>query len=289
MPAYNAARTLRDSVQSVLEQTVRDIEVIVVDDGSTDGTLEAARAIDDPRVTVLSQPNAGVSAARNTGARASRGNYVAFLDSDDLWLPFKLERQLEILDRNPEVHAVQSGVIYVDDRLRTLSVRRCEEWKDPVLDTLCFRNLPAFPSTVVFTREKFSERGGFDPSLVILEDWDLAIHAARHWELRSVPEPLALYRVHQGNRSRDVSIHVEPGERVLQRVFADPELPARVRLKERSVYARFYLMLAGGAFRARDWGNCARWVVRAARLDPRTLGHVASLPLRRVSRRLSRR
>jgi hypothetical protein len=184
---------------------------------------------------------------------------------------------------------VQSGVIYVDDGLRTLSVRRCDDWKDPVLDTLYFRNLPAFPSTVVFTREKLLERGGFDSSLVILEDWDLAIHAARHWGLRSVREPLALYRVHPGNRSRDVSIHVEPGERVLRRVFADPDLPPHVRRKKRSVYARLYLMLAGGAFRARDWVNCARWGARAATLDPKTLGHVAALPLRRVSRRLSRR
>jgi glycosyltransferase involved in cell wall biosynthesis len=289
VPAYNAARTLPETVQSVLDQSMRDIEVIVVDDGSTDETLETARAIDDPRVTVLPQPNGGVSAARNNGARAARGRYVAFLDSDDLWLPHKLERQLEILEREPDVHAVQAGVVFVDDGLQPLSVRPCADWEDPLLDTLYFRNLPAFPSTVIITREKLLERGGFDTSLVILEDWELAVHAAWHWDLRSVHEPLGLYRFHPGNRSRDVSIHVEPGERVLARIFADPELPEHVRRKKRSVYARLYLMLAGGSLRARDWRGCARWGARAVARDPTTLGHVLALPLRRLSRRLSRR
>jgi glycosyltransferase involved in cell wall biosynthesis len=289
VPAYNAARTLPETVRSVLDQTVRDIEVIVVDDGSTDGTVEAAHAIDDRRVTVMSQPNAGVSAARNTGAQAARGRYVAFLDSDDLWLPHKLERQLEILEREPGVHAVQAGVIFVDDALEPLSVRRCVDWSDPLLDTLYFRNLPAFPSTVVFRREKLLERGGFDTSLVILEDWELAVHAAWHWGLQSVHEPLGLYRFHPGNRSRDVGIHVEPGERVLGRIFADPELPPHIRRKKRSVYARLYLMLAGGSLRARDWRGCARWGARAVIRDPAALLHVLALPVRRLSRRLSRR
>jgi glycosyltransferase involved in cell wall biosynthesis len=289
IPAYNAVATVGDAVASVLEQTVDDLEVLVVDDGSDDGTRAVVEAIADPRLHLIRQENAGVCAARNAGIRVARGDYVALLDADDLWLPVKLERQLAVFKQEPDVHAVQAGAIFVDDRLRTLSVRPCVDSKDPVLDTHYFLNLPAFNSAVVFTREKLLERGGYDTSLVILEDWELAIHAARHWGLRGVREPLVLYRVHPGNRSRDVGIHVEPGERVLRRIFADPELPERIRRKKRRVYARLDLMLAGGALRARDWRGCARWGIRAATRDPRTLGRVLALPARRVSRRLSRR
>ncbi len=265
MPAFNAEHTISPAIASVLAQTVAELEVIVVDDGSSDRTVEAASTTGDDRVKVISQANAGAAAARNTGLAASAGRYVAFLDADDLWLRFKLERQLAFLASRPEVKAVQSGVFYVDDGLNVLSVRRCSPWVDRVVDTLMFRNLPAFPSTVVFVREALEGIGGFDPSLVILEDWSLAVEAARVCNLESVVEPLALYRVHGGNRSQDLGIHIEPGFRVLRRVFGDPGLPAHDRARKRDVYARFFMMRAGGAFGNGQWREWARWTARARR------------------------
>ena len=285
VPAYNAERTVAATLGSVLSQTVKQIDVIVVDDGSHDRTAEVADATGDPRVRVLSQGNAGAAAARNTGLAAAEGRYVAFVDADDLWLPRKLERQLAVLEGRSDVTAVQSGVLYVDDALTVLSVRACVPWKDRVLDTLMFRNLPAFPSTVVFLREALEELGGFDPSLVILEDWSLAVEAAMRCNLESVEEPLALYRVHPGNRSRDLGIHVEPGHRVLARVFADPNLPRHVRDRKSQVYARFFAMLSGGALQNRQWPDVARWGAKAALTDPRTLLYMVARPARRIRRR----
>ncbi len=111
IPAYNAAQTLKATVQSVFEQTVQDFEIVIVDDGSKDDTLKVAQSIadSDSRVKVISQPNGGAAAARNTAVRATTGKYLALLDADDLWVAHKLERQIEFLEKNPSVQAVQCG------------------------------------------------------------------------------------------------------------------------------------------------------------------------------------
>jgi glycosyltransferase involved in cell wall biosynthesis len=288
VPAYNAARTLRAAVESILLQTVGDIEVIVVDDGSEDDTAEVARAIADPRVRLVSQANGGASAARNAGIRSARGQYVAFLDADDLWLPHKLARQLALFGSRRDVHAVHCGATYVDDELRVLSVRPCRPWRDPLLDVLLFKNLAAFPSTLLAKREKL-ERRGFDTALVMHEDWDVAIHAARHWNLQPVEAPLTLYRVHRGNRSRDVERHLASGLRVLNRAFADPSLPTRIQSRRRTVYARYYTMLAAAALKYGQWRKGARWTVTAIGIHPIALAYMGKLALRHAGRRLSRR
>jgi hypothetical protein len=102
-------------------------------------------------------------------------------------------------------------------------------------------------------------------------------------------EPLVLYRVHAGNQSKQLELHVEPGERILSKVFADPNLPSDVVARRRYVYARFYAMLCGGAFQLRRGSDAAFWARRAIASDPRVIGYLASLPLRRIQKRLSRR
>jgi glycosyltransferase involved in cell wall biosynthesis len=288
IPAYNAERELRQAVESALAQTAGDLEVIVVDDGSTDGTRAVAEGFDDPRVRAVSQENAGAAAARNAGIAVASGEYVAFLDADDAWLPTKLERQLAVLESRPEVQAVQSGAYWVNNDFRLLSVRRCRASSDPLLDALRFRNMPAAPTTLVIERSRLDEIGWFDPSLEILEDWEMMIRAARYCNLASLEDPLALYRVHPGNRSRDLDIHIEPGFKVLGRLFDDPELPPRVRGRKRELYARFYTMLAGGALKVKSFRDCARWGARALRTDPRMIGYFIAMPYRHLRWRRTR-
>jgi hypothetical protein len=215
--------------------------------------------------------------------------YVGLLDADDIWMPHKLERQLEVLDRGSEVHAVQSGALFVDANLRVLSERPCHPSVDALLETLRFQNMPCNMSTLLIERRMFDEMGLFDTTLEILEEWDMAIKVARHCGLVSIEEPLSLYRVHPGNRSRNLDIHIAPGFKVLARVFDDSTLPPHIRAHEREIYGRFYTMLAGGAFRSHRWKDCLAWGLRAAHTDPSMLGYMAQLPVRRVSRLLSRR
>lgn len=288
IPAYNAARTLEETVQSALSQTMSDFEIIIVDDGSSDNTSEVARSIKDERIRVLTQPNGGVAAARNTGIRAAVGKYVALLDSDDLWVAHKLERQLEVLEADETVHAVQSGATFVNDSLEVISVRLCFPTKNALLETLLFQNLPNNMSTLVLARHKFDEMGYFDTELEILEEWDMAIKVARYCNLVSLEEPLSLYRVHPGNRSRNLEIHIQPGLLVLSRLFGDPTLPSGIRAKKRLIYAHFYTMLSGGALKVGRWGECAKWAGKALMTHPSSLAYMAALPLRRVRRWRSR-
>jgi len=288
IPAYNADRTFKDTVQSVFEQTVQDFEIVIVDDGSKDNTIETAQSIEDSRVKVISQSNGGASAARNTGIKAAKGEYVAFLDADDLWMPHKLERQLAVLTGEENVTAVQSGVYYVTDNLEVISVGRCVESKDVLLETLLFKNLPGLMSTLIVKRSVFEKIGYLNTNLVILEDWELAIRLSRYCNLQSIEEPLALYRQFPGNRSKDLSIHIEPGFLILERLFNDPTLPPHIKIRKKLIYSTFYRMLSGGAFNVGKYSESVSWGTKALITHPAALSYMASLPLRRLQRNSSR-
>ena len=288
IPAYNAARTLVATVESALAQTVQDFEIIVVDDGSGDMTLDVARSIADPRVRVLSQANGGAAAARNTGVTAATGEYVALLDADDLWLPHKLERQLAMLKLTPGVDAVQSGALFVDDKLDLIDVRPCTDTGHSFVETLLFQNLPAFLSALIVRRNRLIEVGMFDVELEILEEWDMALKMSRYCNMRTVEEPLVKYRVHAGNRHSNVGIHIKPGLLVLDRLFADPSLPSDIRKLRRRAYGTFYRTLAGGYFNNKRYASFARWAVKSLISDPAQAGYMLSLPARRWQRRRSR-
>lgn len=290
VPAFNAERTLERTLRSVVEQSVAVAEIVVVDDGSTDSTAEVARrfARTDDRVKLVSQSNGGAPAARNAGIDAAVGEFIAFVDADDVWLPHKLERQLEVFARHPEVGAVQSGAIHVDDNLNPLFARPCVPGPMDPLEILRFRNLPAFSTTLVLRRTALDVIGGFDVSLAILEDWEFSLRASVRSVFWSVEEPLALYRQHPGNRSRDLDLHVAPGLLVLERLFADATIPPALRESQDEAYARLFLMFAGGAFRVRRWASFVKWACRAAATDWRTVGYMAALPVRRLQRRRSR-
>src|SRR5579863_3741450 len=289
IPAYNSSRTIAQTLESALTQGIAEIEVIVVDDGSSDDTAEIVRRSEDHRLRLVQRPNGGVASARNAGIELARGEWVAFLDSDDIWLPHKLERQLELMSAQPGCQASQGSAYFVDDQLRPLKLRRCIPVDDPLLTFLRFQNLPNAASSRVVRRSLIEQIGPFNADLVILEDWEFSLRLARYASPLCIDEPLTLYRVHPGNTSRNIDIHIEPGFKVLQELFADPTLPADVRAHEREIYARFYTMLCGGMFRVGRWGACAAWGLRALRTDPRMLAYMAATPARRLGRKLDAR
>ena len=288
VPAYNKGSTITAAIQSVLAQTYNDLEIIVVDDGSTDDTPSRILEIRHT-IRYLHQERSGVSTARNRGIEAAEGKFVAFLDGDDLWLAQKLERQLDVFRREPKIDAVQCGAHLVNNRLEVVETRRCHPEQDTLMDFLLFRNLPGLGSTLVARHNRLEAMGGFGADLVILEDWDLACRFARSGSFRSLPECLALYRQHVGNRSRDVGIHVEPGVRSLGRLFEDPTLEREIRRCEPRIWARFYAMLAGGYFQNGQTAEAWRWARRALQRSPWVLGYFAGLPVRRLRKLLTNR
>ena len=192
IPTFNRWPMLGEAVDSVLAQTVSDYELIVVDDGSTDGTPLRLRDYGE-RLTVLTHSRRGVAAARNLGVSRSAGRYLAFLDSDDLWHPRKLERQLDFMEQNPNVEICQTDEIWIRNGVRVNPRRKHRKPSGdifrPSLD-LCLVS----PSAVMMRRELFERVGGFDESFPVCEDYDLWLRISKDTEVPLIPEALVTKR-----------------------------------------------------------------------------------------------
>ena len=200
IPAYNAEAFMADTVKSVLNQTYQDLEIIVVDDGSKDGTLAALEQFGSG-IRVHQQPNGGVARARNTGVGLAKGSWVAFLDADDLWLPEKLERQLAIASA-PMSYTDRLNIGSRGDLPELQSVVTRMHDGDLFLPLLREGNFITNTS-VMIRRELFEKLGGFYTGLNGTEDWDLWIRVAERHPIALVPQPLVKYRFHGGSISRN--------------------------------------------------------------------------------------
>ncbi|MBF0590115.1 MAG: glycosyltransferase, partial [Magnetococcales bacterium] len=206
IPAYNAANSILRALDSVRAQDMMaELEVVIADDGSQDGTAELVRAQRRPgeRITILTLPGqGGASRARNAAIAAARGDYIAFLDADDQWLPGKLARQMAILDAEPETTLVGSDSERVnadtgEPMMRMHQNHAPQEGTEAWQRLLHINFLPT--STVVTRRALLLELGGFDLSMVVGEDLDLWIRLAMRGAVRVVPEPLSRYHDHAGS------------------------------------------------------------------------------------------
>lgn len=197
LPTYDAAGHVSTALDSILEGTYDDIEVLVIDDGSTDGTRDTVGeyAERDPRVNLIERDETGLPSALNRGIEAASGTYVARHDADDRSLPGRVDRQVSFLDDNPEVVLVGSGV-YIED-----ATGRCE--RRHVIEDLGMTDFrqgnPIIHGSVMFRREPVAAIGGYDTSLPVSEDYDLWIRLAASHQLRNIDEPLYELRLHGGS------------------------------------------------------------------------------------------
>ena len=189
IPTYNRAGRLEKAVESVLTQKFRDFELIVVDDGSQDHTQKILKNY--PKARVLSQKRQGVSAARNHGVKAGSGELIAFLDSDDLWLPAKLNVQVDFFNANPEALICQTGETWIRRGKRVNPKNRHQKPSGQVFERsleLCLVS----PSAVMMRRSLFNAMGGFDESLPACEDYDLWLRIGRRYPIHLIDEPLVI-------------------------------------------------------------------------------------------------
>ena len=234
MPAFNTAAYIAESIDSVLEQDYPNLELIVVDDGSTDGTVEIVRSYGD-RLTLLTQQNQGAAVARNAGIAAATGEYIAFIDSDDVWLPGKVTAQVLYMQQHPEIGFTHTRFLSwkpdangafpppAEMAKPQMPVREAPgvvaEGSGWVYNQLLMKSL-SHTITVMMRRQLVDEVGDFDPQLKRGQDYDYWIRASRLSEYRQLDRVTALYRLHGAGcitRYPDVNYEVEVVQRALAR------------------------------------------------------------------------
>ena len=193
IPVYNRAAMVKDALKSVLSQTLTDIELIVVDDGSTDDTLEVLGSFSDPRLKVLSGKRKGVAAARNRAAMVSEGRYLAFLDSDDLWLPEKLEMQLPFHQKNKNMPLSHTDEIWIRNGKRVNQMKKHEKKGGRIFEH-CLPMCRISPSAAIIEREYFLSIGGFDAKFCVCEDYELWLRVSAEHEVAYLDRKLTVKR-----------------------------------------------------------------------------------------------
>lgn len=217
IPAYNSAMYIRQTLESVLNQTYPHIEIIVVDDGSTDNTMQILHEYGD-KVKPISQNNQGSAVARNAGVQAAKGEWIAFIDSDDTWKPEKVEVQLNLAGKYQWSHT--DYVFFGEGQSGQLkSTDTSPKYGDEVFTQLVVENFIG-TSTVMIRRQVFLDSHGFDPAQKAIQDWELWLQLAAKYPLGYIDQVLSGYRVHPNSISRQARKTLPMHLKVIQKTFS---------------------------------------------------------------------
>jgi glycosyltransferase involved in cell wall biosynthesis len=275
IPVYNGARYLREAIESVLTQSYRDVEVIIVDDGSTDNTAAVVADIHDTRLKYIYHENRGVAAARNTGVQASRGEYIALQDDDNVLFPDAVGRHVDFMDRNPGVGFTHGQFVTMDESgipLRkkprgpasTFIRNGREEIRHLVLGD---RTIGLF---FLIRRSCLDDVGLFKIGLLMSEDWDIWIRLAKYYDVGHVSGPIAKVRVHHDSMTACSKVDViqESHRSVLESVFSDAELGPLYRpLRNKADFGLYCLCAREAAFTGHKWLG-VQYVAKAISASP---------------------
>lgn len=218
---YNMAVYLPLAVRSALDQTYKNIELLIIDDGSTDSTKETVRPfLEDTRVRYLFQDNRGQAAAKNHGIRESRGEYIAFLDADDMWARDKLDVQVPIFSQSEALGVVYSRLAHIDENGIERGVLNHELYRGRVSGPLLIDNFVGFGTTVV-RKECFDRLGGFREDVRMGIDYDLWLRFSTKYEFDYVDRPLLYYRVWSGQMSNNCKGRYLSGIDIMKKFLQD--------------------------------------------------------------------
>jgi glycosyltransferase involved in cell wall biosynthesis len=238
IPVYNGEKTIQATIESVLNQTFTDFELIVINDGSKDATLEIISSIQDSRLKVFSYPNAGQAVSRNRGISKASGEYIAFIDADDLWTKDKLEAQLKALQDNPQAAVAYSWTKCIDEsghfsrRGSHISITGNVYAKLLLIDFIENGSNPLIRS------QALAQVGGFDQTMPPAEDRDLWLRLAAHYHFVAVSSPQVLYRQSISSESTNIQRMEEASLRVIERSFA--QAPKSLQYLKQSSIANIY-------------------------------------------------
>lgn len=256
VPTYNYGHFVCETIESALAQTYSPVEIIVVDDGSTDDT-RTRLAVYGYRVHYIHQQNRGLSAARNTGIAAAQGEFIALLDSDDLWLPDKLARQVASCVREPDAGVVATERFAIDETGKRLDYvsERCSRDGFRELTMRDLLEFPAFsPSSVLARKDALLAVGGFDEGLTAVEDMEMWVRIAARFRVLRLHATLTAQRFHSKSMSHQADSMLRNHQKVIDQLFARvPQLqrhPAWRRVAEARMYREVAFMRSSGGDRA---------------------------------------
>lgn len=218
MAAYNAEQYIELAIESVLQQSFSDLELVIVNDGSTDQTLDVINkfAIQDNRIKVLSQENQGQTVAKNEGIRASSGDFIGFCDADDIWTKDKLRKQLNVFEQDLKVGVVYTDTASIDASGQFIKVRKAESKPEgKITEKLLMDNFIPF-GTALVRSEVLESVGGFNTKYRMGIDWDLWLRVSLSWEFAYLQEQLYLYREWENQMSRNFKKRFDYSIMILQ-------------------------------------------------------------------------
>lgn len=281
IPTYNYGCFIGEAIKSILTQSFPVYEIVVVDDGSADETEEIVRKFGD-KVRYIKQKNSGVCAARNNGVANSSGNFVAFLDADDIWLPEKIEKQISKFQEDSEIGLVHCGMREFDEKTGEtikLHLEGKEGWVAE--DLLLFEKsvIVGCGGSVMVSRRAFNDVGGFDTRLKNGEDWEFCYRVARKFKVGFVPEPLVNYRNHGINAHLNIREMERSTQMAWDKAFATNDEKI-LRLRRRA-FGNLHKVLAGCYLQNGQYVDFIRHLLKSLWFRPSHLMFYLMRPLRR--------
>lgn len=266
-PTYNRADFLAEAIDSMLAQTYADFEMIIVDDGSTDGTRDLVESYShDPRIRYFYQENQGQSIARNLGIKESTGEFIGFLDSDNAWLPIRLERSLEAFRQDPSADIVYADNITIDEQGNEIGRDDMPRYSGRITHQLLKDNCVSI-NTCLIRRHCLDEMGGFSPEDRLAEDYGLWLRLSTRYHFRYVPEFWSKYRVMKDQISSDKDKRFWSNEHLVKQFLRD--FPEAVTKSEACRgLSFFYLRKARYEHSVGRTGQAWRTCLRATKLYP---------------------
>lgn len=242
VPVYNGEKTIKETIESVLNQTFSNLELIVIDDGSQDSTLNVIANIEDLRLKVFSYQNGGVAISRNRGIQEAGGEFIAFLDADDLWTSDKLESQLKALQSNPQAAVAYSWVDYINESGEFLHNGNHISINGNAYKQLLVENILENGSNPLIRKDALIEVGGFNQSLTPAEDWDMWLRLAACYDFVTVASPQILYRTLSHSGSTNVLKMEKVCSQLIEQAFNRAPVSVQYLKKRASGILYYYLI-----------------------------------------------
>jgi glycosyltransferase involved in cell wall biosynthesis len=237
LPTYNRSNLLDRSIKSVLDQTCKDFELIIVDDCSCDSTEKLVSSFNDERINYIRhKENKGVAAARNTGLQFAKGTFIAFQDDDDEWLPDKLEKQVKCFENTPEAGIIYTATMVVKgNRKRFVPCFQTRNKRQNIISNIAEYYFLTLQATLI-KRECFEKTGSFDEQFPVFEDWDMLFRLGRYYQFKGINEPLVIRHIHPKGLSQNLTGIITGYKRLIEKNFDDIK-------KDKELLAHCYLKL----------------------------------------------